>query len=150
MIAYKSKLSIFFLLIFSFLFLGLGISSIWLDILVVYKVLAIIFTLFVSVVLFYAFIYYMRSPKEAFVISNGEITIFKTKSKVTYQLEDIKEVSFNFNVPYLAITFTFSIILNSGEKILIGSFVGKQIKVYRLMKNILTENNIKITRDFYI
>ena len=150
MIAYKSKLNIFFLLIFSILFLGLGISSIWLDVLVVYKVLSIIFTLLVSVVLFYTFVYYIRSPKEAFTINNGEITIFKTKSKVKFQLEDIKEISFNFNVPYLAITFTFSIIMNSGEKILISSFVGKQIKVYRLMKKILTENNIKITREFYI
>jgi hypothetical protein len=92
----------------------------------------------------------MRSPREAFIINNGEITIFKGKSKVTYQLKDIKVVAFNFNVPYLAIVFAFSITMNDGEEILISSFVGKQIKVYRLMKKILMENHIEITRTFLI
>ena len=61
----------------------------------------------------------MRSPREAFIINNGEITIFKGKSKVTYQLKDIKEVAFNFNIPYLAIVFAFSITMNNGKEILL-------------------------------
>lgn len=150
MIAYKSKLNIFFLLIFSILFLGLGIWSIWFDMLVIYKVLFIIFSLFVSVVLFYTFIFYIGSPNEVIVIANGEMTIFNTKSKVTYYLNDIKEVSFNFNVPYLAIAFTFSIIKNNGEVSLIGLFINKQIKTYKKMKEILLENDIKITRTFHL
>ena len=126
MIAYKSKLNIFFLLIFSILFLGLGIWSIWFDMLVIYKVLFIIFSLFVSAVLFYTFIFYIGSPSEVIVIANGEMTIFNTKSKVTYYLNDIKEVS------------------------LIGLFINKQIKTYKKMKEILLENDIKITRTFHL
>lgn len=150
MIAYKSKFNMTFLLIFSVLVLGLGFWSFWFDILLVYKVLLIIFALIISAVLFYSFIYYTCSPKEAFTIKNGDITIFKTKSNITYHLKDIKEVSFNFNIPYLAIAFTFSIIKHNGEKIIIGTFVSKQIKVYRLMKKILTDNDIEITKSYYI
>ena len=137
------------MLIFSILFIGLGIWSIWFDILVVYKVLSVIFTLFVSVVLFYTFIYYMRSPKEVIKITNDEITIFKNKFNITYRIKDIEKVSFNFNVPYLTIAFTFSITKKNGENILVGLFVAKKIKLYKFMKEIFIDNNIEIIRTFH-
>lgn len=150
MIAYKSKMNTFILLVFSLLFLGLGIWSLWFDMLMIYKVLSLIFTCLISAVLFYTFIYYIRSPKKAFVINDGKITIYKKETNEIYELKDIKEVSFNFNVPYWCITFTFSIIMNNGEEILIGCFISKQVKVYKMIKQILIENNIKITRDYHL
>ena len=150
MIAYKSKMNTFVLLIFSILFLALGIWSIWFEMLMIYKVLSLIFTCFISTVLFYSFIYYIRSPKEVFAIYDGKLIIYKNNTNVTYDLLDIKEVSFNFNVPYWCLAFTFSIIKYNDEEILLGLFISKKVKVYKMMKQILIDNNIKITRAYYL
>lgn len=149
MIAYKSKTNMLILLVFSALFLGLGVCSIWFDILVIFKVLSLIFTSSLSAILFYTFIYYKHSPKEVFVIDDGKLIIYNKKSYEAYELKDIKEVSFNYNVPYWSIAFAFSIIKTNGEKISIGCFINRQVKVYQTMKKILIENNINITRSYH-
>jgi len=92
----------------------------------------------------------MKSSKEAIVVTKDEIIIISRKTKLIYQLKDIREVSFNFNVPYLAIAFTFSIVKHNGESNVIGVFISKQIRFYKLLKQILLDNNIEVTRSFYL
>lgn len=150
MIAFKSKMNTISLLFYSIIMLGIGIWSIWFDMLMIYKVISLIFNSLISAILFCTFIYYIRSPKEAFAIIDGKIIIYKRKFNEIYDLKNIKEILFNFNIPYWSIGFTFSIIMKNGEKIIIGCFIKKQVMVYKMMKQILIENNIKITREYHL
>lgn len=150
MTAYRSISKGSSLLIISILFLGLGIWSLWFDMLVIFKVLSLIFTLLISGVLAYTFVYYARLSREVIVIDDNVLIINKKNSNLELKLDDIKEVVFNFNVPYFALTFAFTVITQSGHTYSFGFYLSKQVGFYKFMKKTLEEKNIAISRSLYL
>ena len=148
MVAYHSKMAASWILLFSFMFFGLGIWSLWFDFNAFLTVLLVVFCFLIGGILVYTFIYNMCVPNISFEMDHQKIIIYSNHTIQTHDLVDIKKVAFNFNVPYLAIAFVCELHKKDGHTVVIASFIRHQVRVYKAMKKLLAKHNIETTRTF--